>query len=340
MINALHLVIPNLLGPAWIQAGRLEPDAPALLRLLNRADAQNTAGQGVEEVLLRLFGVNSDGDWPVAAISRLGEDDIDPNQVAEDWWIRADPVHLQADLKQVLLTDNNPDIELEQAQTWVAELNALYEDADWRFESPHPNRWYLHLNDDPGLRTHPLSEMAGRNIAMRLPQGPASPLWQARLTEIQMLLHNSSLNEAREAQGQLTINSVWFWGSGRLPQRTSHSITDVHASDPLSCGLARWSGATLAPVPANAGEWQATANCGEHLVVLTTRLTELSDYTSLSWFEQLETLERDWFVPCLSLLKTGLLKVLTLHLGNARIYAITRRSLRRFWRRTQPLAMH
>ncbi|MEZ5581642.1 MAG: hypothetical protein R3F37_01610 [Candidatus Competibacteraceae bacterium] len=39
--------------------------------------------------------------------------------------VRDDPVHLWADLKQVLLSDGSHwDIEPAQAQLWIAELNA------------------------------------------------------------------------------------------------------------------------------------------------------------------------------------------------------------------------
>jgi hypothetical protein len=339
LIDTLHLVIPGLLGPARIPAGRPEPDAPALLRLLSRANVRTEDGRGVEGTLFRLFGMGAAGDWPVAAVTRLGEDDIDLGKVAEGWWLRADPVYLRADLKQVLLIDARLwDIKPEEAQTWVTELNALCGSAGWCFEAPHPKRWYLHLNDDPGLRTHPLSEAIGRDIATLLPQGTASRDWQTRLTEIQMLLHNSPLNETRYACGQPPINSVWLWGGGRLSQPVRCSIARVHAADPLSRGLARRAGATLAPPATSADAWlEAAAESAEQLVVLDAPFVDPNDPDPSTWVEQVNTLEQSWFAPCLSLLKTGVLSVLKVYLGNDRVYTVSGRNLRRFWRRLRPL---
>jgi len=324
------------------QAVRPEPDAPALLRLLSRADVRQAEGQGIEGILCELFGVKTTGDWPIAPLTRLGEDDIDLSNVAEGWWLRADPVHLRADLKQVLLVDtSHEDIEPEQAQTWVAELNALFSSENWRFEAPHPKRWYLHLSDDPGLRTSPLSAVMGRDIAALLPQGEASRHWQTRLTEIQMLLHNSPLNATRETQGQPPINSVWFWGGGRLPPRVSSAITWVYAADPLSRGLARWADVALAPVPVTAHTWGATVTeRTEHLIVLDKPLSDPDNNDPSAWIEQVNTLEQDWFAPCVGLINNGELGGLTVYPGNDQIYTVSRRHLRRFWRRSRALATH
>ena len=46
-------------------------------------------------------------------------------------------------------------------------------------------------------------------------------------------------NEAREARGELPVNSVWFWGAGRLPEsRRLRPTARSGASHPLAAGLA------------------------------------------------------------------------------------------------------
>ena len=37
------------------------------------------------------------------------------------------------------------------------------------------------------------------------------------LNEVQVLLHQHPLNAARQTRGLPPVNSVWFWGAGRLP---------------------------------------------------------------------------------------------------------------------------
>jgi len=60
----------------------------------------------------------------------------------------------------------------------------------------------------------PLSQAAGRNIHGNLPTGAAALRWHQLFNEIQMLLFAHPLNQAREARGELPVNSVWFWGGG------------------------------------------------------------------------------------------------------------------------------
>ncbi|MEZ5581641.1 MAG: hypothetical protein R3F37_01605 [Candidatus Competibacteraceae bacterium] len=53
-----------------------------------------------------------------------------------------------------------------------------------------------------------------------------------------MLLHNSPLNEAREAQGNQLLTAFGF-GAGHAPPATISQFNhSVHAADPFSRGLA------------------------------------------------------------------------------------------------------
>ncbi len=49
-----------------------------------------------------------------------------------------------------------------------------------------------------------------------LPSGADAGTWKRWQNEIEMLLHAHPVNIAREAEGLLPANGVWFWGGGRL----------------------------------------------------------------------------------------------------------------------------
>ncbi|HXH04027.1 MAG TPA: hypothetical protein VNN09_12005, partial [Candidatus Competibacteraceae bacterium] len=230
MGKTLYLLIPGLLGP-WPEADRPGfpcPRLPALERLLARGEGKDTASRGLEASLARLFGLEG-GELPVAAITRLAEGG-EPDR--EGWWLRADPVHLKADLHQIVLFDaRHLQLRPDEAAALAAAFNRTFAGDGLILETPHPERWYLRLAADPGITTVTLAEAVGRDINPLLPAGPEARRWRALLTEIQMLFHLDPVNQAREAAGQPEVNSLWLWGGGRLPARLAAPVAALYAAD-------------------------------------------------------------------------------------------------------------
>ena len=200
MTKTLHLIIPGLLGPWTLQPEFPLPQTTALERLLGRATVQSAA-TGLEATLFTLFGLAPDSDandLPVAAVTRLA----DGGAANRGWWLRADPVHLQADLHQILLLDARIlNIDAGEAQTLLNEFNRVFAADGWNLEIPHPSRWYLRLDQHPDIRTYPLMAAIGHNINPLLPFGGASPRWHTLLTEIQMLFHSSPVKSTTREAG-------------------------------------------------------------------------------------------------------------------------------------------
>lgn len=333
-------MIPGLLGsfPAALELPR--PQADALERLLARAEVRPSGVEGFDATLFKLFQlpVNEAQELPVASVTHLA----DAGATDQGWWLRADPVHLRPDLHQVLLFDaRGLAISTATAQSLVAEFNEVFSADGLLLEAPHPQRWYLRFAEDPGLRTEPLLAAIGQDINPLLPRGQAARRWHALLTEMQMLLHSSRANVAREADGQVPINGIWIWGGGRLPQDAPSPSDGVYAADPLSRGLSRLAGVTVNPVPNDIDDWyKAAEDEREGLVVLETTLFDGPDKDSQAWCEHVNALEQHWFAPGMALLKSKALQTLYLYPCNGWIYVLTASKLRRFWRRTQPLLQY
>lgn len=298
------------------------PMMPAFQRLLSKGTPESVSKDLVSR-LLDLFHLPVDAtrDQPVAPISALG-DDLD---AASGWWLRVDPVHMVADRDQLYLSASETlGLRQDEADTLMTELNLLYADEGWLFVAATPQRWYLRLPQALIMQTTPTVDAIGRRVGEILPQGKDALLWQRVMTEIQMLLHASPVNTRRTESGLLTVNSLWFWGGGSLPQileggEWSHVVAD----DPLALGLAKCHGisarkassSTLDSISTHEGciLWQTNA-------------------------ESLKAAEQQLFEPLLVMLKTGDLTELIIDLPGLARYRVDRMALRRWWRRRKPLA--
>lgn len=191
-----------------------------------------------EQAIFSLCGLELDTkqEYPVAALRYH----FDVGSVENQVYCCADPIYLHAD-RQALRLFDPPQLGLSQAEAdaVMASLNATYADEGWQFSAPTPDHWYLQLAEKPQLKTYSLSESKGYDITQFIPQGMDSKTWHLYMNEIQMLLHQHPVNEARQAAGKLPISSVWFWGMGQLPQLPTPRWTQVYHRDSFSGGLAK-----------------------------------------------------------------------------------------------------
>jgi hypothetical protein len=344
-----HLLIPDLFWPerdfADIYRGL---DTPALERLLAKgrrstaraaADAEPFAANTAEAWLCQRFGVERQADWPAAPYSLLA----DGGEPGKHHWLRADPVHLRLEGNRLVLADSGIfPISQQEAENLADSLNAHFSDGGLVFYPLRPDRWYLRTEAAPALETTPLAQAAGRSIDALLPRGADSASWRARLNEIQMLLHGHAVNEAREAAGELPINSVWLWGGGNIADAVQGRFNAVWSGDPFAAGLAQAARIATRPLPEDAAQlFRASPGEGLNLILLD-RLRASAQYGDAhAWRESLAQLERDWFAPLLEALRRERIGMLSVHaLGPGGVISVetTGGDLRRFWRRPKPLA--
>lgn len=338
----MHLLIPGLLGPWPLHRSDPafpRPTAPALEWLLARARV-SVAPASADAVLFELFGLPAmaETDLPVAAVTRLA----DGAEADDGWWWRADPVHFRPDLHGVFLVDTRVlSVEPVEARALVEAFNQTFATDGLRLDALRPDRWYLRLPADPGVRTHALETAIGRDIKPLLPYGPAKRRWHTLLTETQMLFHAHPVNRAREDRNQPLLSGIWLWGGGACPTDVRAPADGLYANDPLTRGLARLAGSTISPVPESASDWQdASATEVDSLTVLETTRFDSPDDDLEAWAEHIAKLERAWFALCRQFLQTGKLATLHLHPGNGQTYTVTKNARWRFWQYQKPLHTH
>lgn len=327
----LTLYVPGLLPDALLGAeagalARLAP-VPLLDRWLARGDRQPAGppAAGHEHRLFALFGapLPGDSDPPVGALrhQRTG------HAPAGRWCICADPVHLRADINNVVLFDLRGGIDASRGpDPWIPGVRAWLADQGFSLEDAGGGCWYLHTDVPQQLRTHALSAVQNQPLGDRLPQGPDRGRWLRLLNEIQMILNQSPVPDS-------PVNSLWFWGGGQLPALPAGRYHRVWADDATALDLGRVSGARVGDL----GEGRRRClqpDCAgsRQLVVFHDLLAATAGADLHDWEAGLGRLQQEWLDSLESALREGRVAFVDLTDG-PQTWRISRRGLRRWWRR-------
>ena len=221
----MHLLIPfaSALSPAAAQVlhDLALPNLSALLARLTPTlrddDDMFSALAPHERALAHAWGWHAaQGARPFAARAAAA-DGID---VGDRAWGLVTPVHWHLGRDHVTLVDPQA-LALTEAESRAAfdAVRGLFETEGFALHWGAPLRWYAAHASLADLPCASLDRVIGRNVERWLrvaPQGrPEHRLIQRLQSELQMLLYPHPLNEAREARGELTLNSFWLSGCGR-----------------------------------------------------------------------------------------------------------------------------
>lgn len=334
-MRSLTLYIPGLFGPdAPLHQDDL-PDLPVLNWFLGRGDRQLMKVSPPSEQLCELFGLEkkADADYPVAAISRLSDD----NQPPEGFWLRADPVHVSADRDGLILLDATRfRLSQHDALALAAEVNRVLEPRGMQLEVPVPYRWYIRLSEPQHLITTPIERVVGKDVLPFMPGGDDRIAWIQLMNEIQMTLHAAELNQQREQEKQLPINSLWFWGTGTLPERLERRWSLVMSDDMLARGLAMVAATPFRELP---GRYPALddIDAGFNGLIAFQRLQKYNYYHDLEgWFETLQELENNWLQPLKAELLAKKLDRIVIQ-TDSMLFTLNSKARYRFWKKQQNL---
>jgi hypothetical protein len=218
-------------------------DDPLLREWLRRGDRLAAAAPGRESVLRAAFEW-SGRSLPTAALTR----EALAGDAGDIPWLCADPAHVQPDLAGArMLACGNLDLDAGEAVELAAPLRPLFGDQGLLLELTEPARWHLRLQrGTPVPDFDPPEAVLGADLLAHLPAGPDGRRWRALFNEAQVILHQHPRNALRRAAGRMTINCIWLWGGGALPDRVRSTHTHVVSADPLLRALAQRVGAVQA----------------------------------------------------------------------------------------------
>jgi hypothetical protein len=226
-----HWVLPfasSLSEPCQHALPRLAVDGslPHLRQLLGHL-AQATRIEGDEYALSmpheRVLGAElgwheangADGLLPWAAwwAARDGVQ-LDPNRV----WGLLSPGHwLMGRDHLTLLDPQTLGLSDDESRALLEAVRDLFESDGWTLQWGAASRWYASHESLRGLPTASLDRVIGRNPDVWLTDNPQARMIRRLQSEVQMLLYQHPINDAREAGGLATVNSFWLSGCGPVP---------------------------------------------------------------------------------------------------------------------------
>jgi hypothetical protein len=211
----------------WAETGRDTADEWSLSPPHERARARALGLQG------------GSGQLPWAALQAQA----DGVAVGDLAWGLITPTHWHLGTDQVSLLDPQA-LMLDEAASraaWAA-VQDLFTSAGYGLHYAAPLRWYLAHESLAQLATASLDRVIGRNVDAWLGTAPALQAMRRLQSEVQMVLYTHPLNEQREAQGLLPINSFWLSGCGVAQAVTGvEPTTDFRLRSPsLADDWAAW----------------------------------------------------------------------------------------------------
>jgi hypothetical protein len=219
----MHLLIPYAASHSdGCQAALATLQLPNLQKLLSRLTAQPmetgdelSLSPPHERALASTLGLSAlDGQIPWAALQAQKDPSLADFGGA---WAFVTLCHWQADKQQVSMRQiPMQDLAQAESDTLLEAMRPFFAEDGVTLYPDEPGRWLAHADVFLGLATASPDRVLGRNLVSWMPDAAQASGLIRLISEMQMLLYNHPVNDAREARGTLPINAFWLSGSGTL----------------------------------------------------------------------------------------------------------------------------
>lgn len=260
--------------------------------------------------------------FPSAAVSAYGSIDA----MGQANWLHADPVHFIAGLDRLSF------LTLEGAarvmETERAALEPVLADhlRSWNCHL-HPTElsaWLIGSDRAFDVVTVNPEAAAANELEHVMPEGPNAGELRCLMTELQMLLHDHPVNDARARRGLPAINAVWLWGTGSIAPTQTRLLPLAFGTASYLTGIYKLHGHAVQSAP---------FDCDE----LISRIKAAGRAVAVVPMEEIDALETQWIEPLMRALAGRVIGRVDLILDGWHL-EVSRASLRRFWRRPLPPA--
>ena len=189
-------------------------------------DAQPSPHMPHERVRARSLGWPVDAPLPWAALAH-------PRHTGPQAWIT--PCHWQIGMDQVVMLDPaHLHLSDEESQQLLQAMQAFLQEDGLDVQWDSALQWHARGDVFEHMRPPSLDRVIGANVKPWITDGHLPDSLRRLQSEMQMLLYNHPVNDARMAQGRITVNSFWVHGAGRLPaEPAAQADGQVLVLDPL-----------------------------------------------------------------------------------------------------------
>jgi hypothetical protein len=343
----------SLVLPFALPAPEFAPDltralqAPALAALLSRTSNRQYRPLDAEARVLphelwiaRALGL-AHGLVPGVAASAMRGFGLDPD---DGMWFVVNPTHIQIARTHLQMGDTRAlDLHEQEARALFDSARPCFEDAGYRLAWGTHDTWFMRADDWTDIATASPDAAVNMNLTDWMPSGAQARAFRKLQNDVQVTWFTDPANAAREARGQLPINSFWPWGNA--------SVATEHAQQLV----ARAAGKAVARPRVAAFEapgWLAAL--AERRMHSLAELGDLLDADGdwllacgnvaapgiaadwSGWLQQMQRLETDLFAPLLAALAQGRVKSVRLVLSHRDGHletTTTPMAQRKFWRR-------
>jgi hypothetical protein len=343
----------SLVLPFALPAPEFAPDltralqAPALAALLSRSSGgqfrpleANARVLSHELWIARALGLAHDLVPGVAASAMRGIG-LDPG---DGMWFVVNPTHIQIARTHLQMGDTRHlDLREAEARALFDSARPCFEDAGHALAWGTHDTWFMRADDWTDIATASPDAAVNMNLTDWMPSGPQARAFRKLQNDVQVTWFTDPANAAREARGQLPINSFWPWGNASMATEHAQQL------------VAKAAGKTLARPRVAAFEAP-----GWLTALAERRLDDLSGLEALlndggdwllacgnvaaagiaadwhGWLQQMQRLEAGLFAPLLALLTKGRVREVSLVLSHRDGHletTTTPLAQRKFWRR-------
>jgi hypothetical protein len=222
----MHLIIPyaashNLNGPE-VWASLQLPHLQALLGLMQRQQVLQTPENPALHLPHERLQAQALG-WPLEAPAlpwaawHSAQQGLHSTQ-AQAWMT---PCHWQVGMDQVVMADpEHLQLSDPESQQLLQAMQPFLQEDGLQVTWHSALLWHAQGTMLADLPSASLDRVIGQNVKDWIPHNPPARHLQRLQSEMQMLLYNHPVNDARDARRQHTVNAFWLHGAGQLQEGT------------------------------------------------------------------------------------------------------------------------
>jgi hypothetical protein len=178
----------------------------------------------------------------------------------------------------------------------------------------------------------------GASLADAQRANAADPALRRLGGEIEMWLHDHSVNDARARRGEPPVTALWLWGAGPLGDAAAEAgsvppLSDIaFGRDAYLQGLWAARGAKVFPLPQQLADVFGYPQARRGVLVVEIGLM-LHSHPSWTFFDAVAQIDRSFVAPAVDALHSGQCERLVI-LANDYQLTLRARDRLKFWRRT------